>query len=510
MTIIKRPIFLLLAASFIAGIFVLDGYGQSWDEPDIYRYGDYALDAYQYFRNPKDMPNFDTNLDFYGPAFFMLAAILSRGITALIPEWTVVNAWHLVYFATFLTGVYLLYLLAKRWMSEWAAFGIALLFLSQPLLWGHAFINPKDTPFMVFFTASVHLGLRMMDAPVRSSQQVLRILFAGVLLGMTISFRVLGPLAGLIVLAVAAMKDFRGAVILSLPYLAIAAITAYLTWPFLWGAPIPNYLESLALMSQFPFDTMVLFDGSLYPPDRIPRLYFPVHFALQLTEPLLLLFLFGAALLVFSFRRKERAEPLILFAGWLLLPASFVVLSRSNLYDNARQLYFLFPPLFLAAGFGLDLVFNYTTRSMTRSVFLFLAILPGLAAFVRLHPYEYVYYNSLIGGVDGAVRRFETDYWGTSFKQAMEYVNDEAPQGARILILSGPDDVARRYARADLEIVTEETDYSEEKQYDYVLILTRRNVNEGRCKKSETVHTVGRGEAVFTFIKELGAEKRCK
>lgn len=496
--------------SLIVGIFVLRDYGQSWDEPDIYRYGDYSLDVYHYFWNPKDMPNFDTNLDFYGPAFFMIATILSRGLTALVTAWMDVDAWHLVYFATFLIGVYTLYLLAKRWMSEWAAFGVALLFLTQPLLWGHAFINPKDTPFMVFFMASIYLGLRMTDAPLRSPRKSFWLILAGILLGMTISFRVLGPLAGIIVLANAAIKDWKNALLISAPYLLVAGMTAYLTWPFLWGAPIPNYIESLSLMSQFPFDAMVLFNGTLLPPDRIPRFYFPVMFALQLTEPLLLLFGFGFTLLVLSVRKKKGLEPILIFAGWFLLPASAIVLLRNNLYDNARQLYFLFPPMFLAAGYAIEWIFTRLTRQTYRIIFLILTILPGLIAIVRLHPYQYVYYNSLIGGVDGAVRRFETDYWGTSFKEAMGYVNSVAPEGGRILILSGPNDIASRYARSDLEVVTEETDYSEEKLYDYVLILTRKNVNEGRCKKSETVHTVGRGEAVFTFVKKLGPEGRCK
>ncbi len=509
MNILKRPILILLSVSFLAGLFVLDNYGQSWDEPDIYRYGNYALDVYQYFFHPKDMPNFDTNLDFYGPAYFMVTTLLVRGLTTLIPAWMDIDAWHFVYFITFLMGVYILYLLLKRWLSEWTAFGVALLFLAQPLLWGHAFINPKDTPFMVFFMASVYFGLRMTDVP-RSALQTGWLLLAGILLGMTISFRVLGPLAGIIVLSNAAFKDWKKAVAISIPYLLTAGVSAYLTWPFLWGAPIANYLESLSLMSQFPFDAMVLFNGTLLPPDRIPRFYFPVMFALQSTESLLLLFGLGLTRMVLSFCKKESLEPFTVFAVWFLLPTLAVVLMRSNLYDNARQLYFLFPPMFFAAGFGVDWFLSRITRPVYRGAFLLLTILPGLIGFVRLHPYEYVYYNSLIGGVDGAVRRFETDYWGTSFKEAMEYVNSVAPEGARILILAGPNDIASRYARPDLEVVTEETDYSDEKLYDYVLILTRKNVNEGRCKKSETVHTVGRSEAVFTFIKKLGPEGRCK
>ena len=35
----------------------------------------------------------------------------------------------------------------------------ALLFASQPLIWGHSFINSKDLPFMVFFLASIYFRL---------------------------------------------------------------------------------------------------------------------------------------------------------------------------------------------------------------------------------------------------------------------------------------------------------------------------------------------------------------
>ncbi|OGT26301.1 MAG: hypothetical protein A2Z17_01680 [Gammaproteobacteria bacterium RBG_16_66_13] len=43
-------------------------------------------------------------------------------------------------------------------MSPWAAFVGALLFASQPLLFGHAFINQKDTPFLSAFLLALALG----------------------------------------------------------------------------------------------------------------------------------------------------------------------------------------------------------------------------------------------------------------------------------------------------------------------------------------------------------------
>lgn len=500
------PIILLLTIAFLIGCFTVNNYGESWDEPDIYRYGEYALNAYQFFQNPQDLPSFDTNLDFYGPAYFMLVAILARGLMALIPAWTIVTAWHFIYFITFLAGVYILYLLSKRWVSEWAAFGVALLFLTQPLLWGHAFINPKDTPFLAFFMSSIYVGYKMVDSEPHTFRRMALILAAGILLGLTVSFRVIGPLAGLFVLVFAAVKNKQNAIAYAASYLFTAGITTYLTWPFLWNAPIANYFESLKIMTQFPFDAKVLFWGNLYLPDQLPRSYFPVMFTLQLTEPLLVLFIAGLIIMIVS----RKTEPLFLFLGWFLFPASVIIFFNSILYDNARQLYFLLPPIFFAAGFALDYIFTRISDVKIKTIVLLIVILPGLLAAVRLHPYEYAYYNSLIGGPDGARFRFETDYWGTSFKEAMEYINTVAPYQSRILILTGPDDVAKRYARPDLQVVTEETDPTPQEKFAYVLLLTRKKQNEQRCKGSEVVHSIGKGNAVFTFIKKTGIEGNCR
>jgi hypothetical protein len=105
----------------------------------------------------------DLHLDQKGPAFFMLAGQFSRLVTALLPGWSEINGWHLANFLAFQVGIISLYSLVRRWTGNWAAFGAALLFSTQPLFWGHAFINPKDIPFMSFFLASAALGLRMID-----------------------------------------------------------------------------------------------------------------------------------------------------------------------------------------------------------------------------------------------------------------------------------------------------------------------------------------------------------
>jgi hypothetical protein len=50
---------------------------------------------------------------------------------------------------------------------------------------------------------------------------------------------------------------------------------------------------------------------------------------------------------------------------------------------------------------------------------------------VRLHPYQSVFFNRLFGGgLAGAAEKYETDYWGASYKEGIEaLVKHYRPRG---------------------------------------------------------------------------------
>ena len=411
---------LLATCLFIAAITVQD-YGETWDENDVYRYGDYAIQAYRNILHPQALTPFDTNLNLYGPAYFMLANKSSSLLQAIFPDWSSINARHFTNFAPYLAGVWIFYLLIRRWVQPWAAFGASLLFLLQPLFWGHAFINPKDMPFMVSFMASVYLGFRMVDTK-ETSYTIFLVILAGIILGVTSTMRVVGPLAGLIVMVYGVFR-LRGKLIWrAVPYFFLAGVAGYLAWPYLWMAPFAHYMESLQTMKQFPFTGRVLFMGRSYLPKNLPWTYFPTLLSLQLTEPALLLSIAGLGILIRSIISKESREVFLLFLGWFLLPIMGVILIHSILYDNGRQLYFLLPPIFFLPGVALDLIFRTLTKPVFRIGLIAVIALPGIYSSIRLHPYEYVYYNSLVNGTGGAFRSYEMDYWGTSFTEAIMQV----------------------------------------------------------------------------------------
>jgi hypothetical protein len=89
----------------------------------------------------------------------------------------------------------------------------------------------------------------------------------------------------------------------------------------------------------------------------------------------------------------------------------------------------VFPPLAILAGIGLSTAVGLLTR-VHRAVaaVALLAIAASYAwtaqKLVALHPHEYLYYNRLVGGLEGASRRFVTDYWVNIMPEAVEELHE--------------------------------------------------------------------------------------
>jgi hypothetical protein len=149
------PIAVLLAALLVIGIRLVTSYGESWDEP--YRI-DYARSSLQaYIGGESNLP------DEKGPFFGMVAYLGANALIKVVPGWRLIDGWHFMTYLAYLMGLYFFYRLCRRLMDPAPALAAALLFATQPVIWGHAFFNPKDIPFMSFFLASVFLGLNMVD-----------------------------------------------------------------------------------------------------------------------------------------------------------------------------------------------------------------------------------------------------------------------------------------------------------------------------------------------------------
>jgi hypothetical protein len=199
---------------------------------------------------------------------------------------------------------------------------------------------------------------------------------------------------------------------------------------------------------------------------------------------------------VAGFSLREKRNLIELTVLWFILPVAGFIILRSALYDNFRQVLFILPPIFWMAG----VAFEKIKRPVLQFALIAIITLPGIVDGIRLHPYEYIYYNRFIGGVDGAQGRFELDYWGASYREAAEYVNSIAPANA-VIWIEGPSHLFELYAREDLKLFSDH-EIERADHYDFVIALVRNNMDQRSYPDAEIIHRIMRGNAVLTVIKK--------
>ena len=153
------PVIGLLLTGVVVGLWLGNDYGESLDEAANAGSGAQALLAYSGSGDYFSLPS----LADHGPIYFMTFVSTSRALHALVPSWSLSDGRHLTNYLMFLAGVLSFYFICLRFMPRSYAGMTTILFATQPLLFGHAFINQKDIPFLTLFLATLSVGLTWLD-----------------------------------------------------------------------------------------------------------------------------------------------------------------------------------------------------------------------------------------------------------------------------------------------------------------------------------------------------------
>jgi hypothetical protein len=420
-------VFLFLVV-FIALTF--DQHGISNDEPVQRNYGHMLLDFYR--SGFQDYSAFSyRDLYLYGGLFDMIAAALEP----LVP----IAAWDLRHLLTAMCGfggTVLAARLARALAGERAGF-FAVLALALTGAWsGAMFTHTKDIPFaaaMIYATYAITRLLPTLPKP--SWPQVINV---GIAIGIAIGLRV-GAILAVFYLGVAACLTllwqpnttnsfFQRALQCTprlLAALAIAAIVMAFAWP--WSVMGWDHVfKAATAFSDVSYTITTIMNGVYYKIVDVPGSYLPMYLLVRLPEFALSGIVFAIAFASLALiRRRIEWQALLLFTPTLLaaaFPITFALLTAPAMYNGVRHFTFVLPPLAVIAALGLDAAWmRLKSRRLVLAVFAVALI--GLAAdaattLARLHPYQYVAYNHLVGGLRGAYDRWEMDYWGDSLREA--------------------------------------------------------------------------------------------
>ena len=452
----------------VAGVAIVDDYGVAGDDVYLRQIANANAD-YIAAGNTDELYN-TVDYRYLGVAFEMPLLMVERAL-GMRDSRRIYLMRHLITHLFFIAGGFVSAMLAYRMLgSRWIALFAMLMFLLHPRLYAHSFFNNKDIPFAALFVIALYLVHRAFRKDTLGA-----FLLCGIGVGLAITQRPFALMLPPMILSMRALdfwqagrEERKQVLSSSAAFLAAALATMYITHPYYWETPL-RFVEVIRFLSQHPNQTLNLFMGELYRADAVPWNYIPVWFAITAPPLTLLLGAIGSAAVC----RQAISRPLaalhdreirfgVLLIVCLVAPVVVPIALQSTIYQGWRHVYFLWTPFCLLAAVGLRATANINMgvgiwKNMARllrpiggGVRLHMAqralaygvvcvgLITTLIAMAVLHPYEYVYFNTLVDTrtPDALAKRYDMDYWHMARRQSLEY-----------LLARYPDDDLRVYPR---------------------------------------------------------------
>jgi hypothetical protein len=436
---------ILLAGLFALILTTFRDYAISNDEVVQHVYGEKLLDFYR--SGFADRSAFEyKNLFLYGGLFDLLAVLVAPAL-----PYEVYETRHLLSALFGLGGIAGAWWLARSLAGPRAGLLAAVLLAVTGAWYGGMFNHTKDIPFAAGMIWALYFLTRIQAELPRP--RLASVLLFGVALGVSLGLRV-GGLLFILYAAVALATWFAlcrwpqrpsGAVVLGegvdvalrlVPgfLLAYALMAAF--WP--WSVQDPlNPLRALGDFSTFHYRIDTVLAGDVMKMYDVPGTYLPIYLAIKMPVIMLIGLVLAAG---FAFadawrRRGGRMGPGAKLTGAALAPSltAFVAifpvvyffLTEPPAYDGIRHFLFVVPPLAVLAALGVDRAWAVLARRGPAELRAFasglaLLLVAHAVVLARLHPHQYVDYNPLVGGVEGAQDDYVMDYWANSLPEATD------------------------------------------------------------------------------------------
>lgn len=518
---------LLIIVAVLIGLTFLD-YGVTWDEHHGATNGTLFLRWYASGFTDTTI-NTEGNHYLYGSFVNAVIALAAKG--SLFGPY---ETGHLLIAMTGLLGIFFAWRIGELLAGSMAGFLSAATLALTPTYYGHMFMNPKDIPFAVLFLATLYYLLRAYDQlprlPLRS------VIVLGVVVGLTLGVRIgaimlFGYCVVLVLLWIMArcrqsrsyyrraiVSDLRAATVSLLKIGVIAWSIMLFWWPYAQLSPILNPLRAFKRAANFTdFPYAVLFEGSFIPANALPWHYLPTSLLIALPEFYAVTLGGGlTSLFIAKLSRRgvsvgidvDRQSKLAFLVFAILFPLLTAIIIRPVLYDANRHFLFVVPPLAVVAGVALaSMLTSAAPRALKIAFALTVALVAGTTVLdmVRLHPYQYIFYNRSFGGLPAALGRYETDYWGQSHKEGIDWLVNHYRPGASPASIRVSNTSARFQTSYYLEpgeaaatrfVAVELDDHP-----DILLSTTRWNAHLSR--PGRVLHVVGRIGTPLLYVVEI-------
>ena len=485
-----RQIFVVLSVLLLPTMVLASfDFGVTWDEDSRNTYGHKVLDFLRGLRTRDEFR--ETGGHLYPGLFDTICAALEL--------WLPANRWVIRHVVTAIVGwIGIVYAgrLAGRLFGSWTGVLAVVLLALSPRYFGHSMNNPKDLPFAalsmvaLYYISTISRHWPYISFSTGSRIAVSLALALGVRVGALLYLGYFGLLViGLVVAD--RITDWRRLADTALRMLAIVLAVLLLGtifWPWAGAAPLTRPLIALIGVSGYPWEAYVLYGGFEVLSTRLPWHYAPWWFIIT-TPPVVLV---GAACsLVFIPNRADLRRKAVL---WTIaaFPIVAAIVRGSTLYDGVRHLLFVYPVLVVLAAAGWAGVVSRTATLLHRRLVvtaLAIGITSALVVMIRFHPNQVTYFNALVGGPNGAFKRYELDYWGNCMLQAVEWGAHVARRSGTTVTMAGhPNHLVQQNAERYPEVIYVHDDLRKHQLYVKLARGSRHDLRELAAR--EALHQV--------------------
>jgi 4-amino-4-deoxy-L-arabinose transferase-like glycosyltransferase len=343
------------------------------------------------------------------------------------------------------SGVIAIALCGFELAGWWGALLAALALWLYPRYFGAIFNNSKDIPFAAAMTWLLWSTLLLIKHWGNGKKSIWNSILVGFFIGLAASIRVTAVIwFAVLVLLAAGWWLFYGArtwkekklfltfgrqasrsIVIGL----VSLITMMLCWPYIFLNPFYNLYDSIRVMGTYPWTGSILYNGQVYLAAHLPRSYVPTWLVVGSPPVLIVFVLIGISAISLIIVRKKCIEAriaVVLLA--FLVPCCSLIALRSVLYDGLRQFIFIIPPMILIAVYGMTQLYRYLITHRQKLIAIAMVVLTlvsyilVIARMIDLHPYEYTYFNPIVGPQAVAVQKYQLDYWGTCEKEAGQWL----------------------------------------------------------------------------------------
>jgi len=304
--------------------------------------------------------------------------------------------------------------------------GIFLIFLT-PNFAGHLASNPVDMPFAVLFLANLYLIYYFRD----KGFEISKILILGLSFWLLIGIRPLGfQVFGLYIIfsLLYKFKEWNYFFIQLKTLLLVGIVSMFLltiTWPYLGINLFKNLYFTFTTTAAFDnWNNLILYNGNLITKNE--RNWEFLFTYIIFTTPVYILFL----LPIFFINFKNVLKRFLVIT--LTLNLLLYLAINPVIYNGLRHFLYLIPIIVTISLFNLYDILISKIKTLYK-IWLITLITLNLIYIphqtFKLYPLHYTYFNELAGGLENNILKYETDYWGGSYKKAAEYLRNNLATG---------------------------------------------------------------------------------